>query len=87
MLQFTVVLKIVFPLFQFLRTVSFSWPPPSAARSCTRGEDLHITSQSVCSEMLVISSSVVCLTAFKSIGCPALHITFPITIQKEVRCC
>jgi len=54
---------------------------------CTEVENLHITSQSVFSEMVVISSSVVWLSAFKSVGCLAVHITFQITLQKEVTCC
>ena len=67
--------------------MSFSLPSPSAMQKCTRAENLRITSQSVFSEMLVILSNVVCLSAFKPIRCLAVHITFLITLQKEVMCC
>jgi len=58
----------VFTLFHFLCTMSLRWPPPPWIQRRTRVENLSVTSQSVSSEMLKISSCIVCLSALKSTG-------------------
>jgi len=50
---------------------------------CTRVENLRITSQYVSSEMLTVSSCIVCLSAYKSYRATTVQFTFQMTLRKS----